>query len=97
MEVVRDDIIRIVNRENNIDILEQYNKMLPQRLEQEIKCIQTEINEEYVLNITNLYQLITMRIEEYSGKVNARISLSNLKIDGLKMMISKRLCYIKIK
>lgn len=79
LEVVRDDIIRIVNRENNIDILEQYNKMLPQRLEQEIKCIQTEINEEYVLNITNLYQLITMRIEEYSGKVNARISFEQFK------------------
>ncbi|WP_289147082.1 dynamin family protein [uncultured Megamonas sp.] len=79
LEVVRDDIIRIINRENNIDILEQYNKMLPQRLEQEIKCIQTEINEEYVLNITNLYQLITMRIEEYSGKVNARISFEQFK------------------
>lgn len=79
LEVVRDNIIRIVNRENNIDILEQYNKMLPQRLEQEIKCIQTEINEEYVLNITNLYQLITMRIEEYSGKVNARISFEQFK------------------
>ena len=79
LEEVRDDITRRVNSENNIDLLEEYNKRLPKKLEQEIKRIQIEINEEYVLNITNLYQLITMRIEEYSGKVSSSISFEQFK------------------
>lgn len=79
LEVVRNDITRKVNEQNSVDKLEQYNKDLPQKLEQEIKRIQTEINEEYVWNITNLYQLITRRIEEYSGTVRSSISFERFK------------------
>lgn len=79
MEAVRDDIVKKINEQNDVDKLEQYNKKLPQELEQEIKRIQSEINEEYVLNITNLYQLITMRIEEYSGTVRSSISFNRFK------------------
>lgn len=84
LEVVRDDIAKKIKEQNDVDKLEQYNKELPQKLEQEIKRIQMEINEEYVLNITNLYQLITMRIEEYSGTVSSSISFNRFKNKWLK-------------
>lgn len=79
MEAVRDDIVKKINEQNDVDKLEQYNKKLPQELEQKIKCIQTEINKDYDWNITNLYQLITRRIEEYSGTVKLNISFNRFK------------------
>ena len=79
LEMLRDDITRKVNEQNDIDKLEQDNKELPEKLEQEIKRIQTEINEDYDWNITNLYQLITRRIEEYSGTVKLNISFNRFK------------------
>lgn len=73
------DIYRNVDIYNDLDKLEKYHEDLSKILKQKLNELQDIFKEECNLYITNLYQMIIMRVEEYSGLNNKNIEYNNFK------------------
>lgn len=88
LEKLRANIYFQVDKENTLEGIEFYGKeKLPTILDDEIIGLYKDLNDEYNIKLTNLYQIISMRIEEYSGiddnkdicfeKVNVKLAQDN--------------------
>ena len=73
------DIYRNVDIYNDLDKLEKYHENLSKILKQKLDELQDVFKEECNLYITNLYQMVIMRVEEYSGLNDKNIEYDNFK------------------
>lgn len=76
---LENDIYRNIDIYNDLDKLEKYHENLSKILKQKLDELQDVFKEECNLYITNLYQMVIMRVEEYSGLNDKNIEYDNFK------------------
>lgn len=86
---IKEDIGEKINDFCDIDQLDEYHKNIPKILDYELIKLQDLLKDDCDLYITNLYQMIVLRVEEYSGISYEDVELKEYSVELEKEDIKK--------